>query len=545
MSQFYDQASLVMVPSGYKAGKVYSQKPLSTDGELTFTRNSNATRVNADGLVEKVRENVLLYSNDFTNAAWVALGTPTLTANYDNNPLTGANDAWRFQSASASDRIYQACSVSFHNFSLYAKGTGTLRIRDNSNTYGLDMVLTSSWQRASVHIPVSAVSVQITSTGGCDATIYAAQLETGDIATQYIPTTSAAVSVGATPNTPRLNYSNGCPSLLLEPQTTSLILFSEQIDNAAYTKVNSSVTANATTAPDGYNGADLLTSTASGALIRQEVSATSTSITFSAFVKSSSGDGTSFIVRNVSTSTNLAVIGFTGSAFTPDAGGQTIDYGNGWYRISVTATSGITAGNTIRISIYSDSSLGTIASSSVFVWGINLTNTAYLQSYIPTLGASVTRLADSASRTNIANLIGQTEGTIFGQFANPAKAAQGRYFSISDGTGNNRIDVYALSPTSIGIYAAKAGTAIINTSFAVPANAPFKYAIAYKAGQWTWYLNGVQIGTSADTNVPAMSNVQVTTASDQTPKGEANPVVQALLFKTRLSNADLATLTAL
>jgi hypothetical protein len=34
MSQFFDQASLVMVPSGYKDGKVYSQKPLSTDGEL-------------------------------------------------------------------------------------------------------------------------------------------------------------------------------------------------------------------------------------------------------------------------------------------------------------------------------------------------------------------------------------------------------------------------------------------------------------------------------------------------------------------------------
>ena len=67
MSQFYDQASLVMVPSGYKAGKVYSQKPLSTDGELTFTRNSNATRVNADGLVEKVRTNYAPYGNDMSN----------------------------------------------------------------------------------------------------------------------------------------------------------------------------------------------------------------------------------------------------------------------------------------------------------------------------------------------------------------------------------------------------------------------------------------------------------------------------------------------
>jgi hypothetical protein len=53
MSQFFDQASLVMVPSGYKDGKVYSQKPLSTDGELTFTRATSATRVGPDGLIQK------------------------------------------------------------------------------------------------------------------------------------------------------------------------------------------------------------------------------------------------------------------------------------------------------------------------------------------------------------------------------------------------------------------------------------------------------------------------------------------------------------
>ena len=58
MSQFYDQASLVMVPSGYKAGKVYSQKPLSTDGELTFSRASTATRINASGLIESVASDV-------------------------------------------------------------------------------------------------------------------------------------------------------------------------------------------------------------------------------------------------------------------------------------------------------------------------------------------------------------------------------------------------------------------------------------------------------------------------------------------------------
>jgi hypothetical protein len=58
MSVFYDLASLVLVPSGYKASKVYAQKPLTTDGQLTFSRASTATRVNASGLIETVASNV-------------------------------------------------------------------------------------------------------------------------------------------------------------------------------------------------------------------------------------------------------------------------------------------------------------------------------------------------------------------------------------------------------------------------------------------------------------------------------------------------------
>jgi hypothetical protein len=55
-----------------------------------------------------------------------------------------------------------------------------------------------------------------------------AQLETGDIATEPILTTSAAVSVGPVANVPRLDYlGSSCPRLLLEPQRTNSITYSE------------------------------------------------------------------------------------------------------------------------------------------------------------------------------------------------------------------------------------------------------------------------------------------------------------------------------
>jgi hypothetical protein len=69
---FFSEASLAMIPSGYKTSKVYSAIPTSGDGDLTFSRsNDTATRVGPDGLIEKVRTNLVTYSNTFSNADWL------------------------------------------------------------------------------------------------------------------------------------------------------------------------------------------------------------------------------------------------------------------------------------------------------------------------------------------------------------------------------------------------------------------------------------------------------------------------------------------
>ena len=46
--------SLAMIPSGYKAGKVYSVLPESGVGDFDFTRGTTATRINSSGLIETV-----------------------------------------------------------------------------------------------------------------------------------------------------------------------------------------------------------------------------------------------------------------------------------------------------------------------------------------------------------------------------------------------------------------------------------------------------------------------------------------------------------
>lgn len=97
-----NEASLLLIPSGYKSGKVYSVFPTDGDGDFTFSRSGNASRVNPGGyietdgtnipridhtgggcpslLLEPARTNLQIRSEEFNNSAWIK-GSATITAN--------------------------------------------------------------------------------------------------------------------------------------------------------------------------------------------------------------------------------------------------------------------------------------------------------------------------------------------------------------------------------------------------------------------------------------------------------------------------------
>ena len=101
---------------------MYSIKPTDGSGDFTFSRDgsgaSPATRVNADGLIEKGRENVLLQSNTFsttwTNSSSSETGGQS---GYD-----GSSDAWLLTTTTSGGRISQSVSQSgVQTFSVYLK----------------------------------------------------------------------------------------------------------------------------------------------------------------------------------------------------------------------------------------------------------------------------------------------------------------------------------------------------------------------------------------------------------------------------------------
>jgi len=76
MSNLLDKSSIVLTASAYNNGKVLCVKPSDGSGDFDFSRNSAATRVNAQGLVEDVQ---ILSSNLVQNGDFSQLGSQEIT----------------------------------------------------------------------------------------------------------------------------------------------------------------------------------------------------------------------------------------------------------------------------------------------------------------------------------------------------------------------------------------------------------------------------------------------------------------------------------
>ena len=333
-------------------------------------------------------------------------------------------------------------------------------------------------------------------------------------------------------NIPRLDYSNGtCPSLLVEPQRTNLATYSSSFDNAVWTAQTISVTANATTAPDGTLTADTITPSGSVAFdnrVYETQSVTSGAVyTLSVWAKSSASNA----------KLTLALW---------NHGGQVFNITDQWERYSIAVTALSTEGN---FNIYAGDvtpTTGAVNSSNVVtIWGAQLELGSYATSYIPTTSASVTRNADVISKTGISSLIGQTEGTIFWDINVDILSASGHedILNIDNGAFGNTIYLAKLSNATFGAEVYNAGSAQCSfTNIPIPAVGRYKLALAYKTNDFSFYVNGVLVGSDTSGSVGAMSRIQLGQTVFGPSIGYTNA---AALWKTRLTNDELERLTGM
>ena len=168
-------------------------------------------------------------------------------------------------------------------------------------------------------------------------------------------------------------------------------------------------------------------------------------------------------------------------------------------------------------------------------------------SVIPTTTAAVTRSAEIISDTTATALIGQTEGTIYAEVDVSNWVNLGRIFSISDGTSNNRIMTLFNTSNRIRVIIDVSGSAAqADISSASLSNGIHKIAVGYAANDVVFYVDGVLVGSDNTANIPACSQVFLGKIETSASTNFLNDRIRAAaIYPNRLTNAQLATLTAL
>ena len=346
---------------------------------------------------------------------------------------------------------------------------------------------------------------------------------------------SAGLIESVANNVPRLDYLNAsCPSILIESQRTNSALYSEQFDNAAWVKSNTTITANTTISPDGTQNADTLAFAAFGDA-RCEVNLAGTfenqSHTITVYAKVVSGSST-FRLKG----THAGVVNYISNDFT-----ATTD----WQRFTFTVTFGASLGTGIIYAIQNGSN-GT--AKNVIFYGFQLElNSSYPTSYIPTTSAAVTRNGDAIYKTGISALIGQTEGTLF-LYADIQKHNESDfYIAISNGASlGDAIYLYQPSSGNIQILTRKTGNGdgtitIADANWTAGLN---KVAIAYTATTIEVFINGVSKGSTTFTALPTLSQLTIGSRPDVVGTLVGTSIYsEAVVFPTRLTNSECISLT--
>jgi hypothetical protein len=573
-----DTASLVFIPSGYEESKLFTIKPTNGTGDLTFTRASSATRVNAQGLIEQVPYNLLQQSNSFNNAAWVKTGvTPTGgQSGYD-----GSSDAWLMSSTSTVGEAYQLFSnLSISTISLRVKANATnwiaFRILATNGTAWFNLStgsfatiqsaiidtnlvdLGGGWYEISVSAATAAfVAIYVcngnntfTSTSGNSIYIQDAQLNSGSTAKTYLPTTDRL-------NVPRIDYTGGgCGSLLLEPQRTNLATYSQDFSNAVYSLTSSSITANAATSPDGTTNADKLVEDATTNLHRVgqgSIPVTSGQVyTFSFYAKAAERDelelqriNTSGTVFNsISVTTADLTLG-TLSVGSNVTSSSINSVGDGWYRISISLTAIASGSGGLNIGMEEDGNVSYLGDgvSGVYLYGFQAEQGSYATSIINTAGTTVTRVADESDTTGLT--LSSTSGfSVVVKFGigDAGNGTSNPFMILSDDTSGTYI---GFGSTSVQFRCRLniSGTAYLNTQSNAPRTQENILFISCDSNGWSQGANGVTNNTGAN-DASVFDTINAIKIFTNEIYGTIKPE-NIQIYNTRLTNSELETLTTI
>lgn len=423
------------------------------DDRITFAGGTNGTFVNKNGLIAPIttRTNLIIRSNEFDNVgAWPKTGTLMVTANTDYAP-TGALEMDTVSNSSMGayvSQVFTTTASTTHAFSIYIKRETSSYSKFalcDSTLANLLADITISWTTpgvpsiyASAGTWVSAPTLEpwgggvyrltngVFSSGAytsCAVVVYPGgvwtgaircwgiQVELGNLTTDYIPTTTAAVTV----NEPRIDYDQ-------RNRVTNLLLWSQNIAGGTWGLRAGlgaiTATGGYAAAPDGSMTATLLTktSTANVDTTWQQVIANEVGTRYTGSVwlqKTDASNIVEIVVRagftlvsgdvyaDVDTRTGLFALAFG------TLGNVTVVSDGGYWKVTVVQTQ-VSSGAFVDTVFGIRPTVGTVlgaydatATGSCVVWGAQMARSP-VAAYVATTNAAASAYQDfGAIRTNL------------------------------------------------------------------------------------------------------------------------------------------------
>ena len=425
--------------------------------QFTFTRGSEATFVNAQGLIQSTNEigSELVTNGDFTTDSDWSLTQATIS----NGKVTISTQDGSYSSARQFNSLVIGKTYLF--------------------TIDVDSVSVGS-------IAVGNSSLNINSSGIYSG-YYVSNSTTAEIKRNTFGSATNAVinsisikeHITAT-NTPRLDYSTGSEAFLLEPQTTQLVAYSE--DFSQYNLNGDTAIESGYLAPDGTNNAYKVSGT-NGYLNLSSISNLGINSTKSIYARTVSGSGTVSLISYYGNTNNLFTVT------------------EQWQRFEVNTS--ISTGST---SFYGADFRGSGTLSEIIIFGANATNDQnYATSYIPTSGATATRNQELCN--NATPVINSEEGTLYAEISALANHNLQRWLGVSDGTTNNSLNIGFLNSNTdyriaCEIRSGNSNQAYMTYNFGAVEPTFAKIAVKYKENDFSLWVNGVEVATDTSGATP-------------------------------------------
>jgi len=433
--------------------------------DFTFTRGSEATFVNAQGLIQSTNE----------------LGSELVTNGDFDDGSTGwsKGSGWSIADGKASCDGNQTSQTTLQSVYNLALGIGNLfKITFDISNYSSGQI--------SVITLVGTGGPEITNINANGSyTAYSFGASTSDGKIQIIANSgfigsidniSVKENITAT-NTPRLDYSTGSEAFLLEPQSTNRITQSELFSDASWTANTDVIIDKGYVAPDGTNNATKVSENGGNPKVALFLSVNTPS-TKSIYARTVSGTGAVYLGEG---SINGVLSNVTEQ----------------WQRFEIS--------NNLD-NFYGVDFRGASTLTEVIIWGAQVEQQSYATSYIPTSGASATRNQELCN--NATPVINSEEGTLYVDINALANDGTYREISLNDGTTNNVVEIrYTNITNQLQFVVRNGGSVVVSRKITLTSALDFnKIAFSYKSNNYKMYVNGIEVGNDTSGLTPSGLN---------------------------------------